>query len=168
MDQHALHRELQSNLKAIRRFAYSLSGTMADADDLLQATVLRILERGVPADVVLTRWAFRVCRNLWIDQLRMQGTRAIWAREQEDVGERLLDGERVAESSVTFGEVQQAMQALPEDQRVLLALVAVEGLSYREAADVLDIPMGTVMSRMSRARAAMAARFDQGTAAGTD
>ena len=110
MDQHALHRELQSNLKAIRRFAYSLSGTMADADDLLQATVLRILERGVPADVVLTRWAFRVCRNLWIDQLRMQGTRAIWAREQEDVGERLLDGERVAESSVTFGEVKKEMK----------------------------------------------------------
>ena len=69
--------------------------------------------------------------------------------------EPAVDGEAVLLGEVTVREVTDAMAALPEEQRALLSLVAVEGLTYREAAEVLEIPIGTVMSRLARARAAL-------------
>lgn len=159
MDQEQLHQELRACLKAIRRFAYTLSGSIADADDLMQATVVRVLEKGVPADADVQRWSYRVCRNLWIDMNRANRVRSDWTEEQAYLDHAVVDGQRVAEAAITFGEMTKAMRALPEDQRALLSLVAVDGLSYREAAELLDIPIGTVMSRLSRARATLAARF---------
>lgn len=159
MDKEQLHRELWACLKAIRRFAYMLSGSIADADDLMQATVVRVLEKGVPADADVQRWSYRVCRNLWIDMNRANRVRSDWTEEQAYLDHAVVDGQRVAEAAITFGEMIEAMRALPKDQRALLSLVAVDGLSYREAAELLDIPIGTVMSRLSRARATLAARF---------
>lgn len=159
MDQEQLHRELRACLKVIRRFAYTLSGSIADADDLMQATVVRVLEKGVPADADVQRWSYRVCRNLWIDMSRANRVRNDWTEEQAYLDNAVVDGQRVVEAAITFGEMTEAMRALPEDQRALLTLVAVDGLSYREAAELLDIPIGTVMSRLSRARATLAARF---------
>lgn len=159
MDQEQLHRELRACLKPLRRFAHTLSGSIADADDLMQATVVRILEKGVPSDANVQRWSYRVCRNLWIDMNRANRVRNNWTEEQVYLDHSVVDGQRVADAAVTFGELTESMRALPEDQRALLTLVAVDGLSYREASDLLDIPIGTVMSRLSRARATLAARF---------
>jgi len=139
-------------VKDIRRFAYSLTGSVPDADDLLQMTVTRLLEKGVPDDADVRKWSFRVCKNIWIDGLRAKRTQRNWIA-QSDQSEPFEDGARAAAARIELGQVHRAMDRLPEDQRIVLSLVAVEGLSYREAADILEIPIGTVMSRLARARA---------------
>lgn len=144
----------------MRRFACSLTRNRDDADDLLQSTLARVLERGVPDDADLLRWMFRVCRNLWIDELRSRTVRGVVG----DAAEPAVDGEAVLLGEVAVREVTDAMAALPEEQRALLSLVAVEGLTYREASEVLEIPIGTVMSRLARARAALAAHFSRARA----
>lgn len=151
-----LRQELTDLLPRLRRFAYALSGSRADADDLLQATVERLLTRGVPEDADIRKWSFRVCRNLWIDEIRSRRVRSAAVTEGKLEAEERIDGERVVLGSISVAEVNRAMASLPEDQRAALSLVAVEGLSYAEAADALDVPIGTIMSRISRARAALA------------
>jgi RNA polymerase sigma factor (sigma-70 family) len=145
-------------LPRVRRFALSLTGTREDADDLLQSTVERVLGRGLPEDADLLRWMFRVARNLWIDEVRSRKVRLV-ADRHEPEDEATVDGESTAIGGVQLREIGDAMASLPEEQRALLSLVAIEGLTYREAAEVLEIPIGTVMSRLARARAGMAARL---------
>ena len=145
-------------LPAIRRFAYSLTGAPADADDLLQMTVERLLTRSVPDDVELLKWAFRVCRNLWIDEYRARQVRQR-ATENPALRASVVDGEAAIHNHISVGEVNAAMQELPDEQRTILALVAVEGLAYKDVAQALQVPLGTVMSRLARARAALADRF---------
>jgi RNA polymerase sigma-70 factor (ECF subfamily) len=146
-------------LPSLRRFARSLTGNRHDADDLVQATVERALERGMPSEADAMRWLFKVCKNIWIDELRAQAVRAAAAQRPELAEHPTVSGEAVALGELTLREVDRAMAALPDEQRVVLALVAVEGLTYREAAEVLETPIGTVMSRLARARAALAAQF---------
>jgi RNA polymerase sigma factor (sigma-70 family) len=143
-------------LPRVRRFACSLTGNRDDADDLMQSTLVRVLERGVPDGADLLRWMFRVCRNLWIDELRPRTVRGVAGEAPGRAVEPAVDGEAALLRELTVREVTEAMQALPEEQRALISLVAVEGLTYREASEVLKIPMGTVMSRLARARAALA------------
>jgi RNA polymerase sigma-70 factor (ECF subfamily) len=101
---------------------------------------------------------FRIANNLWIDRLRAQRFRGPHKSidkidpAQEPVG---VDGREVAESNLTLAEVMRAIGRLPEDQRALVALVCVNGASYKEAAETLSIPIGTVMSRLARARKAL-------------
>jgi RNA polymerase sigma-70 factor (ECF subfamily) len=144
-------------LPRLRRFARSLSGNSADADDLMQATAERVLERGVPADVNVLKWMFTVCKNLYIDQLRAQAVRSRATEHPELREQPSISGEDVAIGELSLREVDQAMAKLSEQQRATITLIAVEGLSYKEAARVLDVPIGTVMSRLARARAALAA-----------
>ncbi|HBK92450.1 MAG TPA: RNA polymerase subunit sigma-70 [Parvularcula sp.] len=155
-DAEVLRREILDALQPVRRFAYALTGTRADADDLLQATVVRLLERGVPDDADTRKWAFRVCKNMWIDEVRARKVRRDAAASADLQPEADLDGERTAMGAVALAEAERAIAKLPEDQRAALALVAIEGLSYAEAAEALDTPIGTIMSRISRARAALA------------
>lgn len=141
-------------LPNLRRFAISLCRSTDRADDLVQAACERALanadrfEPGTRFDA----WMFRIIRNLWIDQVRRSNT----AGPQEDVSERSdligLDGERAIEARLTLGSVSQAIMALPDDQREVLMLVCVEDFSYKDAAEALEIPIGTVMSRLARAR----------------
>jgi len=155
----ALRTELTRVLPEIRRFAFSLTGARADADDLLQATVERVLEKGAPEDADMRKWSYRVAKNIWIDEIRSRRVRMRAVSEGKiDLNDR-LDGERVAMGSISLAEVNRAMDGLPDDQRAALSLVAVEGLSYADAAEALDVPIGTVMSRISRARAALADIF---------
>ena len=154
-----MHEDLQQILPAVRRFAYSLTGSVHDADDLLQNTVERLLTRPAPADVDLLKWAFRICRNLWIDEYRARKVRHS-AAERGELGEEPIDGEQLIHNQITLAQVDRAMTALPDDQRAVLSLVALQGMAYREVADVLRIPLGTVMSRLARARAALAARLN--------
>jgi RNA polymerase sigma-70 factor (ECF subfamily) len=147
--------ELLTLMPAIRRFAYSLTGSPHDADDLLQNTIERVLSRGVPDDVELVKWAFRVCRNLWIDEYRARKVRNNNQAADELLDEQAVDGEKIICDHITLHQVNHAMDQLPDDQRSILALVAVQGMSYKEVAETLSVPMGTVMSRLARARVAL-------------
>jgi RNA polymerase sigma-70 factor (ECF subfamily) len=151
-----LQAEMLEALPRLRRFARSLTGNPADADDLMQATAERVLERGVPADVNVLKWMFTVCKNLYIDQLRAQAVRSRATENPELAEEPSISGEDVAIGELTLREVDQAMAKLSDEQRAVITLIAVEGLSYKETAKVLDIPIGTVMSRLARARSTLA------------
>lgn len=143
---------IETMLPALRRFAYSLTGNRAEADDLVQNTVEKILTKPCPTGAELLPWAFRVCRNQWIDDYRAKKV-----RHDQLSHEPSFDIEGPDESSqvvdrISLQQVAQAMQSLPENQREVLSLVAVEGLSYQEASTVLAVPTGTIMSRLARAR----------------
>lgn len=148
-----MHAELLELLPGLRRYAYSLCGTADDADDLCQSAVERILEKGVPEDVVLAKWAFRVCRNLWIDQYRATRTRELAVENPLLQDINISDESRRTESEIQLQQVNLAMQELNEEQRSALSLVTLQSMSYKDAAEVLEVPVGTVMSRISRARA---------------
>lgn len=147
-------------LPGLRRFARSLTGNLHDADDLVQATVERVLAKGPPEQTALRRWSFRVCRNLWLDELR---GRSVQSRHFVDPD--LLEADTIGRDPAhverrALEEAMAAMQRLPMEQREVLAMVAIEGMTYREASSVLDIPEGTVMSRLSRARAQLSSWLD--------
>lgn len=153
----AFKSDLVELVPRLRRFAYGLTGSKADADDLVQAACERALknaerfERGTRMD----RWMYRIVQNLWLDGRRRARVRG-FAVDPDEAG--LTDdgrGARAPEDRLMLAQVRAAMAALPKAQRAVLALVAIEGLSYRETAEVLEVPIGTVMSRLSRARDAL-------------
>ncbi|MCG7200183.1 RNA polymerase sigma factor [Marinobacter pelagius] len=150
-----MQQEITELLPRLRRFAYSLTGSMPDADDLLQNTVERLLARDMPEDADLTKWAFRVCRNVWIDECRARKVRRE-ATEQPELSEgQVVDGEHQTAREIEWNRVDEAMAKLPEDQRQIISLVAIQGFSYQAVAEILSVRKGTVMSRLARARAAL-------------
>ena len=145
-------------LPRLRRFATALTGRTPDADDLVQDTVERAL-RNLDQFTTGTRmdsWLFRIAQNLWIDRLRSRKSRGQTV-EVEQADEVSIDGRRVVEARLMLGDTARGLAALPEEQRLVVALVLVDGLSYREAASVLQVPIGTVTSRLARGREALAA-----------
>jgi RNA polymerase sigma-70 factor (ECF subfamily) len=147
---------LMNELTGLKRFSSSLTGDLHDADDLLQLTVERVLERGMPDDAHAGKWAYRVCRNLWLDELRSREVRSRFAKAEVASNSDLGVSDAGGLERLEFERVDQAINTLPEDQRTVLLLVAVEGRSYAEVAELLDIPIGTVMSRVARARRSLA------------
>lgn len=149
-----LQREiLLAELGGVRKFCYSLTGSAADADDLLQVTVERILERGMPEDAHPVKWAYRVCKNAWIDELRSREVRNKYPQSAEHQEEEFSPStEQIALGERQVEAVSAALERLPAEQRVSLTLVAIEGKSYAEAAEILEVPVGTIMSRIARAR----------------
>lgn len=147
--------ELVALLPRLRRFGAGLTGSLDAADDLVQAAcerALRAPERYVPG-TRLDSWMFRIMQNLWIDQRRSQRRRGSSTSDPEALAALIgADGRRVTEASLTLETVWAAMDALPEEQRMVLVAVCVEGLGYAEAATLLEVPVGTVMSRLFRAR----------------
>jgi len=141
-------------LPRLRRFAASLCRNPQDVDDLVHGAVERALNRldTWRPDTRLDSWMFRILQNHWIDQVRAR-------RPTSDLSDADLlpgdDGRLVAESRLQLGEVARLVAALPPEQRAVVGLVLVDGLSYRDTAEILDIPIGTVMSRVSRAREAL-------------
>jgi RNA polymerase sigma-70 factor (ECF subfamily) len=127
----------------------------------MQTTVERTLESGLPEGVEALPWLFKICKNLFIDEQRARAVRVRAAQTRELDEEPSVSGEAVATAELGLREVKRALEHLPAEQRAVLALVAVEGLSYREAANVLETPIGTVMSRLARARAALADRLGE-------
>lgn len=143
-------------LPRLRRFARTMTRHAADADDLVQLSIERALLRHEQwrPDSRFESWMFGIMRNAWIDEVRARGRRSeIFAAEE--AGENV--GEATTEAQLRLLSVQRAVDSLPEEQRMAVALVLIEGLSYKEAADVLDVPMGTVTSRLARAREALQA-----------
>lgn len=150
----SLRHEIVELLPRLRRFARALTRHAADADDLVQIAVERALAGPLPggAPGSTEHWLFRITRNAWIDELRRRGR---W-REVLAPAEAGADvGTADDEDRETLLSIQQAMQELPPEQRLAVALVLVEGLSYQEAARVLEIPVGTLTSRLARAREAL-------------
>lgn len=149
-------RELVELLPRLRRFARILARDAADADDLVQLTVERALARQGQwvQGSRLDSWTFRVMKNAWIDETRSRRRRgALFA--PAEAGERIGDDGAAAQRRLEAAEVDRELTRLPEEQRLAVALVLVEGLSYREAAEVLGVPIGTLTSRLVRGRNAM-------------
>ena len=147
--------ELVSLLPRLRRFGFALTGSMDDGDDLVQSACERALTRldQFEPGTRLDSWMFRIMKNLWIDQKRSPRLFREIGAEPADLEPLVVgDAEREMVSRLSLAEVRRVVATLPAEQRSVLALVCVEGLSYREAAEVLEIPLGTVMSRLSRAR----------------
>ena len=151
-----MQRDLVALLPRLRRFARGLAGSLDAADDLVQAACERALanraqwQKGTRLD----SWMYRIVQNLWIDQIRTKGR---WREADEETLATLPanDMVRAVEARIELAAVRSAIDALPPDQRAVLMLVTVEGQSYRDAAEILEIPIGTVMSRLARARLAL-------------
>lgn len=143
-------------LPRMRRLARALTGHAFDADDLVQIALERALARADQwrSDARLDAWVFGIVRNAWLDELRAR-TRRSQVFAPEDAGENV--GVMAMERHADAMSVQAAMATLPDEQREVVALVLVEGLSYRECADVLALPIGTVTSRLARARSTLQA-----------
>jgi RNA polymerase sigma-70 factor (ECF subfamily) len=161
-----LRQTLPIVLPRLRRFARTLTRHAHDADDLAQIAIERALTRAAqwrapPAGATTEQiegavrgWMFGIMKNAWIDGLR--------SRKRERAVVRGSDGmDDVADASHAAAEdrlsIVAAMERLPQEQRLAVALVLVEGLSYQEAADVMEVPVGTLTSRLSRGREALAA-----------
>jgi RNA polymerase sigma-70 factor, ECF subfamily len=150
--------ELTELLPRLRRFARSLAGSMADGDDLVQSALEKALthrDSYVPG-TRMDSWLFRIIRNLAIDAARTRKRRPSVELDEAD-GIAVEGADTEAETRLMLRKTQDAIADLPEEQREVLCLVTIEGLPYKEAAGVLGIPIGTVMSRLSRARAAVTA-----------
>ncbi len=150
-------------LPRLRRFAYALTGSTEQGDDLVQDACLRALSRVDlwQPGTRLDSWMYRIAQNIWLDRLRANKVRG------EVVGIDVMeampgsDGRAVAESELTLQAVAAAMAQLPAEQRAMVALVCIEGASYKEAAEISGVPLGTVMSRLARARRTLNAILNQ-------
>lgn len=148
-----LQREaLLAELGGLRKFCVSLTGTVADGDDLLQATVERVLQKGMPTDAHVAKWAYRVCKNAWIDEIRSRDVRQRYPQLVTDEDNDSPSAEQSASGQRELESVSAALDDLPPEQRLALTLVAIEGKTYAEAAEILEVPVGTIMSRIARAR----------------
>ena len=150
----ALRAEIAALLPRLRRFARSVTRHREDADDLVQIAVERALKHldQWQDGTRLDSWLFRIMKNAWIDEVRARGRR-------DEVLAPAEAGEHVGFSETGSRDIrlsiETAMGRLPEDQRMAVSLVLVEGLPYKEAAEVLDIPVGTLTSRLARGRDAL-------------
>ena len=156
--------EIVGLLPRLRRFARTVAGNADDADDLVQIAVERALKRldQYEPGTRLDCWLFSVLKNAWIDEVRARTRRGrvlAPAEAGENVGE---DARAGVEARLEMRAVEKAMQELPDEQRLAIGLVCVEGLSYREAAAALDVPIGTLTSRLARGREALEARLRPG------
>ncbi len=149
-------------LPRLRRFAYGLTGSIDEGDDLVQITCERAI-RNIDTWQVGTRldsWMYRIARNQFLNQVRAGKTRGLRLEVADIDRHNYVDGARAMEAQLTLDAVRDLTARLPEEQRSILLLVCVEGLSYKEVSAVLDIPMGTVTSRLARARAALKEGLD--------
>ena len=150
-------------LPRLRRYAIALTGSVADGDDLVQDAVeraLKSLHQWEPG-TRLDSWMFRIAKNRFIDTRRAaRRARLVAIDAPEEAAAAATDGVREMELRLALQEVNAAMQALPPDQRQAAVLVLIDGLSYRDAADILEIPIGTLTSRIARAREALAAAME--------
>jgi RNA polymerase sigma-70 factor, ECF subfamily len=149
-----IHDQIVALLPRLRRFARNLARNAHDADDVVQIALERALTRldQWRSDARLDSWMFKIVRNAWIDELRSRARRDkifLAAEAGENIGTDSMARETELLS------VQSAMARLPQDQREAVSLVLIEGLPYKEAAQVLDIPIGTLTSRLARGREAL-------------
>jgi RNA polymerase sigma-70 factor (ECF subfamily) len=157
---------LPKMLPQLWKFALRISGDKHDAEDLLQLACLRALERAhqLQPDTAPLSWMFSIVYSTWMNEVRARGVRSragiAW---NDDLLDSVADpAARTPEENLMCGQIVSAVQRLPEHQRVAMLLVCIEGMSYKEAAEALDVPIGTIMSRLSRARQTIGAEFGAG------
>ncbi|STR23406.1 RNA polymerase sigma factor sigM [Janthinobacterium lividum] len=154
----SLHTEIAALLPRLRRFGRAVTRNHEDADDLVQVAIERALKHIGQWEVGsrLDSWLFRIMKNAWIDEVRVRVRRdRLFSNEEEGQ----FVGDDASERQVHRLAVQQAISRLNEDQRMVVALVLIDGMPYKEAAQVLDIPVGTLTSRLARAREALQAQL---------
>ena len=155
---------LEPQIPALRRYAWALLRDDEAADDLVQDTLERAIGRwGQRRDGDLRAWLFAIQRNLFLNGLRQRRSRG--AHVSDEALNDLPAPGISPESHAGLRDILVGLDALPEEQRSILLLVGVEDLSYEQAAKVLDVPIGTVMSRLSRARARLRDFMDNGRSA---
>ena len=150
-------KELLAWLPRLRRFARGLAGNLDDADDLVQTAcerAIRNIDQWQPG-TRLESWMYRIIQTTWIDLVRSRRTREAHANAVVAMGAHIANGEGDAVNRLTLRSVQAALERLPDEQRLAVLLVCVEELSYAEAAEVLAVPVGTIMSRLARGRLAL-------------
>jgi RNA polymerase sigma-70 factor, ECF subfamily len=149
-----LRDEMVKLLPRLRRFARSLARNMSDADDLVQTAVERALARSsqLRPDSNPLAWMFGILRHAWLDEARNRARRSRLFAPSE-LAEEIADPVTSVPAGVLA--VEDAMARLPEEQRMAVALVLVEGLSYAEAAEIMGVPIGTLTSRLARGRTAL-------------
>lgn len=157
MDMNRFCEELTALLPRLRRFARGLTRDAADADDLCQQTIERALkaQNQWQEGTRLDAWTYKIMRNQWIDETRARKRRSeTFGREEEgtNVGSA---GHIDAENLVELGNVGRALARLPDEQREAVVLVLVEGFAYKEAAEIVGVPQGTLTSRLGRGREAL-------------
>ena len=153
----AFEQELLAILPRLRRFARGLTQNVTDADDLCQAAIERALksrEQWQPG-TRLDSWMYKITRNIWIDNRRSAGRRGFHAEIDDGVMQIADDSHARMEASMELKDVDKAMAQLPDEQREAVMLVLVEGYAYKEAAEILGVPAGTLTSRLVRGREAL-------------
>lgn len=158
-----LQRQLPHLLPRLWRFALRLTRNQSDAEDLVQRCCLRALERRWqwrPGTAMLS-WLFSIMHTIWLNEIRARQRRRESSLDWEDDSLALTADLEADDPSkaLLYRQVVEAVEMLPEAQRLVVMLVDVEGLSYKETAEVLAVPIGTVMSRLARARSTVGQRF---------
>jgi RNA polymerase sigma-70 factor (ECF subfamily) len=164
-DRSVLHLALTALRPRLRRFAYGLCGSVDDADDLVQAAYERALQRlhqwrdGTRLD----SWMYRIVQSIHFNRRRAERVRHDHLASLAEGVAEVVDPAQEAEGQIALERVRQCVWKLSEDQRACLLLVVVEGLSYQEAGDVLGVPVGTVTSRLARARTTLRTSMEGGS-----
>ena len=153
--------DIMAQLGSLRRYARALTRNDADVEDLVQDALLRAHERrdSFRKGADLRLWLMSILHNAFVDRVRARRAEQL----REGTAARLAPLAMAApqDDVVRLAQIRAAFFRLPDDQRAALHLVAIEGMSYPEAAKVLGVPQGTLMSRIARARAALRA-FEDG------
>lgn len=159
-----IRKELVALLPRMRRFAYSLTGSMEEAEEVVQSAcekALKSLDQYQPG-TRLDSWMFQIVRSIRIDRVRYSARRP--TTHDPDIGTSVPSDARIheqVEARMELEIVRGEIARLPEEQREVLALVTIDGMSYQEAADTIGVPIGTIMSRLARARRKLADALDR-------
>jgi len=160
--------QLVALLPKLRRLALGLTGSVDEGDDLVQSACERALSRSrqFQPGSRLDHWMYSILRSIWIDGIRSRRRREISVDPASLTDHPGGDLEAEAQARLSLTEVRHAIAALPAEQREALLLVCVEGIGFRRAAEILDLPMGTVTSRVFRARLAIGKAMDESVGRG--
>ena len=154
----AVRSGLEAHLARLWRYGVALSRSRDTAEDLVQATCVRALERAdqfVPG-TRLDRWLFAILRSIWLNEVRSRQVRLGQGQVEAEIA-LTVDGAEEIETNISAAQVLREVARLPDAQREAVLIVYVEGYSYREAAELFDVPIGTIMSRLAAARQALTA-----------
>lgn len=169
--QNRFRQDLRAVIPRLRRFGHALTGSPDDGDDLVQEALERALAREdqFQPGTRLDSWIYKIMQNAWIDRKRTDSRRRkVMQPMEDDVHSVSEDGRTSFDARITLRQIREMMTRLHDDERTVLSLVSIEGLTYRQASDVLDIPIGTVMSRLARARGKLNALLDADNIAGQE
>lgn len=149
-----IRRELVELIPRLRRFALAMTGSHADADDLVQDALERALSRLAQwrPGTRLDSWVFRIAQNAWIDHVRSRRVRGRFVHADPDADAPGIDGAAAMNATLTLSKALEVLHEMSPELRAVVTLVQIEGFTYREAAEILGVPEGTVTSRLFRAR----------------